>query len=376
MLQTPRCPLERVRTPPNREATPARREAPTSPLTTSPQMSDSDEEGAPVTPPDSAAAGHDEHGSRRAESGYTNVGVGGQASGMMQASCSQQLRQEGGTPQQAWVAQTFYHPAPPNPRLTDYVPLPPTPQLQTPYELGLNQLSNISVADLSIGDLVKTAAQAAHRAIQGNMVNMRVAIGAPSDRTHALITTRKAVELRICVAHVGPHEIIKCGAATAGLCRLPATAVQFVGIRENAAVTEVLPRNINFRSFGGEEIPHEFTAEYKLSFKLDWSLLEVLPQYRNATTFQEFHVLATAVEACIKQDLQIRRLRCYGGRWGPRLDYDTYRNNRAGVVYGGFPHRGQEHLNTIIGFHPHLGLDYSSERSEAAYDSLPRLFKI
>ena len=82
-----------------------------------------------------------------------------------------------------------------------------------------------------------------------------------------------------------------------------------------------------------------------------------------------------AVEAAARKRMHVKNLRVAASRFGPRLDYNNYRNPRKGVVYGKYPIRGHEHHNTIIGWHPMIGLDFSTERSEAAYESLPKIFK-
>ena len=250
-------------------------------------------------------------------------------------------------------------------------------EFPTPGQLGENQASDIRLSDLTTRNIVKVAAEAAEEAIAGKLYDLNLEIGPPKEVCHPLIAYRKPVEWKIFVAHVQPTEILKVQGALAGLCRIPSTAIQFLGIRNQAEVYERLPRKIGGQNLVKNHLPEWVTAEYKISANLDWRMIQEMPQFQRCTSFMEFHALISAVEKMLKMKWQIEALRCYEGNRaeGVRLDYRTFRNNHPGVVYVGFPNQVERNMNYICGWHPHCGIDWSTQRREYEHFTMPAIYK-
>ena len=288
-----------------------------------------------------------------------------------------QVIEQGGSGQANQVppAQDYVQPA--IPRVTDEVRQQQLrPHYPTPYQLGLHQLHCVSLSDLTTRDVARISAEAAEAVIAGKMRNLELGCGPPQDASHPLIAYRKPLEWKVFVSHVAPEEILKAGASVAGVCHLPSSRVQFVRIRHQGEICERLPRVVNPHNMFKNVLPETVTAEYNIKVGVDWPLLNNLPQFRNCRSYAEFHAIASAVEHMLKTKFQIEYLRCYGGNGqGIRLDYRRFKNEHPGVIYLGWPHRGDPDANLIAGWNPYCGLDYGTERLESEYHTLPDIYK-
>ena len=250
------------------------------------------------------------------------------------------------------------------------------PHFPTPFQIGDRLIYNVTLDCLTTRDIAKIAAEVAVSVCDGKMENLQINMGPPRDVNNPMLKKRKPIEMRVFLAHVRPTEVLKAGAGLGGICRLPSQRVQFLRIRHNGEITERLPRVANPLNFHNNETPEWCTAEYKLTAGIDWRLLQDLPQFRNSRTYAEFDAVTSAVEHMLKCKFQIEYLKCYGGGGlGIRLDYRSFRNEKAGVVYLGYPERNDPGANPIAGWHPLTGIDYSTERLESEYHTMPIAYK-
>ena len=129
-------------------------------------------------------------------------------------------------------------------------------------------------------------------------------------------------------------------------------------------------------------LPTIITAEYKVRFQPNFSLLTSIDHYREAKTHREYNAIVSAVEAMLMSKMKMERLGTYAReRDRVRIDYRSFRHENPGIVYVNRPRRNKnfeedpEDNPLVVAFSELGGIDWSTKCKRSEQRSIPDIYK-